>query len=105
MRKMDFLNYVQRPYTNVTVRNGMKWANLAIDEHVMLTDNGKDVEEARICQIVVKRFKNIKHEEIKREHDTSCTTKGKLYQAMKRAYPDFRESDVVTIVTYVRGGK
>ena len=103
MRKMDFLNYTQRPYTNVTVRLGYKWANLQIGEAIQLCDNGLAVEDAVVRQIVVKRFMDIKLEDIKREHDPARLTKNSLRRAMRKAYPDFFDTDVVTIVTYVRG--
>lgn len=103
MRQMDFQHYVQRPYTNTTVRKGYKWSNLAIGEVIELQDNGKRVEDATVRQIVVKRFGDIKLEDLKREHDQVCVTKNSLRRAMRKVYPDFFDTDVVTIVTYVRG--
>lgn len=105
MRQMDFLSYTQRPYTNVTVRMGYKWADLKIGEVITLTDNGRPVGCAMIRMVQVKEFRDIKPEDIKREHDLSCTTKTGLRRAMKKAYPDFSDSDVVTIVTYIIGAR
>jgi len=101
MRTMDFLNYTQRPFTNVTVRRGYKWANLKVGEMIMLSDNGNPIEGATIRQILVKKFSDIKTEDIKREHDSYCTTRNHLFRAMRVAYPDFSMDEVVTIVTYV----
>ncbi len=103
MRQMDFLKYTQRPYTNVTVRRGYNWSNLAIGEVIELCDNGKRVEDATVRQVLVKRFADIKLEDIKREHDLTCNSKNSLRRALRKVYPDIFDTDVVTIVTYVRG--
>lgn len=102
MRQMDFLNGIQNPWTNVTVRRGYKWADLKIGEEIELTDKKASIGLiGRVAQVTVKIFKNIKAVELKREHDPLCRGRKGLLRAMKLAYPDFREDEVVTIVTYV----
>jgi hypothetical protein len=103
MRNMDFLNYVQRPYTNVTVRRGYKWADLPIGGTIMLCDNGDSVETAVVRQVLIKRFSDVKPEDLRREYDPSCTHRHGLLKSMVNAYPDFTKDEPVTIVTYVRG--
>jgi hypothetical protein len=101
MRVMDFLNYTHRRGTNVTVRRGYKWAGLIIGQIIQLTNNGTPVAYAEVEQVLVKAFSDIKPEDIRREHDPSCTNKRGLLKAMLRAYPNFyKYDDAVTIVTY-----
>ena len=105
MRVMEFLNYKQRPYTNVTVRKGYKWADLKIGETISLAKGTDIIETAWVKQVVVKRFCDIKPEDIKREHDPSCTTRNGLYRSMIKTYLFFGKQLPVTIVTYVRPTK
>jgi hypothetical protein len=102
MREMDFVNGIQNPWTNVTVRRGYKWADLRIGEMIELLDKKIPMGlKGIISQVTVKRFKDIKVHELRREHDRLCRSRTGLLRTMKSIYPDFSVDDVVTIVTYV----
>jgi len=103
MRTLDFINGTHYRGLNVTVRKGYKWADVKIGEEVLLTTEGipnEGICKAVIRMIQIKPFNLISNRDIVLEHDPLCTTLNGLLPAMQRAYPDFKEDDVCTLLTY-----
>lgn len=101
-----FLNPTFHECENVTVRKGIKWANAfgenPEEQHPIFptNDQTKLSGMAYILEADVKRFCNLTNEDISKEHDESCHNYQGLLKAMEAAYPDFTETDLVTVLHF-----
>jgi len=96
MKILKFQNPIFHDGLNCTVRQGYKWANLKIGETILL--NGE--RKATIEKISVLRFKDVKVEDIRYEHDPKCRTTNGLFKVLSGIYPDFDIDTVVTIIHF-----
>ena len=95
--ELKFLNPVHKVGKNVTVRCGIKWASqkAAVVEGL--------VRSARPITTKMMRFCDIEDKDIKNQHDKETRDKEGLLKAMKKAYPNFDEREMCTIVEYECG--
>lgn len=102
MRELLFLNPELKKGINVTVRRGLKWLGYSLVEPVVIkdTESGDEVGKGLIVGRLVLNFSEIPDEVLALEHDSSCTTLDGLYDAMVRAYPDFKTTDICTILFF-----
>ena len=105
MKELLFIECVFRAGMNVTVRRGDKWATTLIGgELVKLKKTGADFESGigKIYGVALIPFLLIPNDWLRLEHDPSCTDMEGLLAAMKRAYPDFRTDEYVSVVLFER---
>lgn len=99
MRKLKFKNPVFEFGLNLTVRKGSKWHGKT--GNVRLTDvNGSFKKRAIITTTMYGNYSDVTDEIVKYEHDPECRTVEGLTKAMKEAYPDFKETDDITLVFF-----
>ncbi len=101
--KLEFINPELIDELNVTVRRGLKWYNKAnIGDQVSIVKTGTDVEIRRGLIVGLKRqnFLALRLDELAFEHDSSCRDINGLRKAMVRAYPDFKDEEEVTVVSF-----
>lgn len=98
---------LDRPITlNLTVRKGLKWAELVAGEIIMLKATGDTSPipgpEAVIFDIKVMRFSDLSRyaKMLQYEHDPECRTYPGLLRVMKQVYDGFLEDEIVTLVLY-----
>lgn len=99
-----------RSEKNVTVRRGTKWVTLAVENKVLpVMDANHQIDDQghpTLCgyaynfKTKVKRFHDLTLEDIKHEHDLECRDYAGLRAAMVRAYPDFDDMEIVTILEF-----
>jgi len=110
-KQLMFLNPVQAksPHPSgiiLTVRRGTKWAGqVQCDEIVDIVKTGTTevLSSATIHSCMTTKFDRLKFQEsttLQLEHDPECRNYAGLLAAMVRAYPDFAESETVTLVFY-----
>ena len=95
-REMLFQTAVFKDGVNLTVRRGLKWADLKGREF-LYTDG---VIQCFAEKVKVKRFKDISDDELRLEHDKLCENRDNLLEVMKRLYPGFDSNEIVTLVFF-----
>lgn len=104
MHDLLFLNPVLNKGVNVTVRRGTKWADKAVvGDEVLIFETGKMDHcfgKAEIIGLACLPCNMIPAEWLMLEHDATCKTQHGLEKAMKRAYPNFKSDDIVTVLLF-----
>jgi len=102
---------------NLTVRKGLKWADLKIGETVHLqetpptpeavdageaTSSPGEVQTAMIFDVKVISFADLMNypKMLKLEHDPKCQNYCGLFETMRRVYDGFLQHELVTLVYY-----
>jgi hypothetical protein len=97
-----FTTYKFRSGTNLSVRRGIQWATrLDAGDTVMLQSReGGDQRKALVTGLKVKRFRDIRGQELSVEHDPQCHTWNDLFTTLKKLYDDFDETEIVTMIYF-----
>lgn len=95
---LEFSNPVFHDGVNLTVRRGRKWlgeryANVQLG-------GGFTTNKVRLHTKTVV-FSSLVDADVLYEHDPSCRTVEGLARELKRVYPEFSETDEVTLVTFI----
>ena len=102
MTELLFKNPVFKPGLNVTVRRGTKW-NFGAKSGVVIKDTF-DKMGLPIAVVTIETFacifRDLVDEDVANEHDPECQRVQGLLDVMKRVYPGFTESEVVTVVSF-----
>jgi len=92
---------------NLTVRKGLKWADVKIGETVIVAETGAEIVEgqevfAEIFDVKVMTFASLVNygHLLKLEHDPACQTFKGLFETMKKVYDGFLLHELVTLVFY-----
>lgn len=98
IKLLEFSNPVFNDGINVTVRRGTKWNGVDM-AYVQL--GGTHRHGPVILHTRSIEFNKLTDADVMHEHDPSCRTVAGLAVEMKRVYPEFAETDVVTLVTFM----
>jgi len=102
---LQFLNPQWHYGPNITIRLGDKWHQnaLARDTVVVVRTGEEDKFLARgvIESIMYIPFLEVSLSDLLEEHDPECRTPHGLVYAMLCAYPDFKLSDMVTVIRFI----
>jgi hypothetical protein len=105
MMRIDFLHPVFHTGYNSTVRKGIRSIN--IDDQVELYQTGSDTPVAVGCvtDIIVTQLCTIYMfpELIQYQHDEETQNFHGLLEAMDRAYPGIKPSEIITIIYFYIG--
>jgi len=93
---------------NLTVRKGLKWADLKVGDTVMLQETGADDPPcgdevtATIYDVKIMSFADLMNypRMLKLEHDPRCQNYPGLFETMRRVYDGFLQHELVTLVFY-----
>jgi len=94
---------------NLTVRKGLKWADLKVGDTIEVCETGKQPEVtcgnqvwATIYDVKVMSFADLMNYKrlLKLEHDPHCQTYFDLFEEMRRVYDGFLQHELVTLVMY-----
>ena len=94
---------------NLTVRKGLKWADLKVGDTIMLQETGApapvieaDEVLATIYDIKVMSFADLMNyrQMLKLEHDPKCQNYPGLFETMRSVYDGFLQHELVTLVFY-----
>lgn len=94
---------------NLTVRRGLKWADLKVGDVVEVCETGKQAEVtcgnqvwATIYDVKVMSFADLMNYQrlLKLEHDPRCQSYTGLFETMRRVYDGFLQHELVTLVFY-----
>lgn len=107
---LEFLNPTYHDGLNVTVRRGEKWYLQArVGDTVCLCKTGENHSPLAVGMIVglkYEPFLSIRKDDLTFEHDPTCTDIDGLMRAMTNAYPDFKETERVTVMSFwIFGGE
>lgn len=98
IKLLEFSNPVFHDGVNVTVRRGTKWLGV----HNAYVDlGGKFCTGPVVLHTRAVPFNELTDSDVQNEHDPSCRTVAGLATEMKRVYPEFSESDTVTLATFI----
>lgn len=94
---LSFLNPTFNDGVNLTVRHGTKW--LGVPE--ALIDLGSGM--AYLAQLHTRSiiFNKLTDADLQFEHDPECRSVTSLKAVLEKIYPDFKETDTVTLVTFL----
>ena len=90
----------------ITVRNGPKWSKRVTPG--MIVDAGppafdgryEDLTEVKIVGVLITTFAALTDEIIEYDQDPKCRTREGLLAEMKRVYPSFEETNLVTVLFF-----
>lgn len=89
---------------NVTIRRGLKWyANASVGDKIKIVRTGEEdipLATGMIVGLKPQNFLAIRPDDLAFEHDPACTNWDGLIFAMERAYPDFKEDEEITVVSF-----
>lgn len=94
---------------NLTVRKGLKWADLKVGDTVQVCETGKQAEVtcsnqvwANIYDVKVMTFNDLMNYErlLQHEHDPECRNYKGLFETMRKVYDGFLQHELVTLVLY-----
>lgn len=83
---------------NVTVCRGTKWLGVP---KAFIDLGGKFTTGPTILHTRAVQFNELTDTDVMHEHDPSCRTVTGLATEMKRVYPEFVETGVVTLATFI----
>jgi hypothetical protein len=88
--------------TNLSVRRGVQWASkITVGDNVWLQSReGGEQRKALVTGLKLKRFRDIREQELSVEHDPQCRTWSDLFATMKKLYDDFDEMEIVTMIYF-----
>jgi hypothetical protein len=97
-----FTTYKFRDETNLTVRRGIQLASkLTMGDTIWLQSReGGEQRRALVTGLKVKRFRDIREQELAVEHDPQCRRWNDLFATMKKLYDDFDETEIVTMIYF-----
>ena len=97
-----FTTYKFRKGINLSIRRGVRMASgLSVGDTISLQPrDGEGMREATITSLKIKRFRDIREEELKAEHDPQCQNYMALLTTMKRLYDDFDETEIVSMIYF-----
>lgn len=100
--KLKFLNPTFKEGVQITVRNGPKWSKRVVPDMTLTVaeTNGDDVGVVAIRGALLTTFDALPNEILFREHDPTCRNYAGLLGEMRRVYPGFKETDVVTVLFF-----
>jgi len=101
--KMEFFNPVVHEGLNITIRRGLKWDRISkLGDTVSIVKTGSEdvLRTGTIVGLKLCQFSSISEDELAFEHDPECTNKEGALKAMERSYPGFKETEVVTVVSF-----
>ncbi|HNI42698.1 MAG TPA: hypothetical protein PK272_08510, partial [Methanoregulaceae archaeon] len=101
-----FTTYKFRSGTNLSVRRGIRWASrLDTGDTIMVQPReGGEQQKALVTGLKVKRFRDIREQELSVEHDPQCHTWNGLFSTMKKLFDDFDETEIVTMIFFTVEG-
>jgi hypothetical protein len=103
------LPHDERPRAvNLTIRKGLKWADLKVGETVLLQEAGADDPLcgnevfATIYDVKVIPFNSLMnyHRMLQLQHDPKCQNYTGLFETMRKVYDGFLQHELVTLVFY-----
>ncbi|MDD1672228.1 MAG: hypothetical protein LUO82_04440 [Methanomicrobiales archaeon] len=97
-----FTTYQFRNGTNLTVRRGIQWASkITVGDTIWLQGReGGKRQKALVTGLKLKRFRDIREQELSVEHDPQCRSWNDLVATMKKLYADFDELEIVTMIYF-----
>ncbi len=103
MRNLQFLNPVFHAGTNVTVRKGVKWADVRPKDIINLSKTGKKpFGTAEIVSVFIGAIEMIPHTLLKLEHDPECRDYLGLKSVMINTYGDIKRGEIVTVLEFLK---
>jgi hypothetical protein len=101
-RVLLFTTYKFQSGTNLTVRRGIQQASkLTPGDTIWLQSReGGEQRKALITGLKVKRFRDIREQDLAVEHDPQCRSWNDLFATMKKLYDDFDEMEIVTLIYF-----
>lgn len=98
IKLLQFSNPVFNDGINVTVRHGTKWKD---EDRAYVQLGGTHRHGPVILHTRSVEFNKLTDADVMHEHDPSCRTVEGLAAELKRVYPTFVETDVVTLVVFM----
>jgi hypothetical protein len=97
-----FTTFKFRTGTNLTVRRGTAWASqIAVGDSISLkAREGEECRNAVVTGLKVKRFRDIREQELSIEHDPQCRRWNDLFLTFSKLYDDFDETEIVTLIYF-----
>lgn len=97
-----FTTYKFRSGTNLTVRRGIQLASKMTvgDTFWLQSREGGEQRKALVSGLKVKRFRDIRQQDVSVEHDPQCRSYNDLLATMKKLYDDFDETEIVTMIYF-----
>ena len=97
-----FTTYSFREGTNLSVRRGIQPASkIAVGDTIWLQSrDGGEQQKAIVTGLKVKRFRDIREQELSVEHDPQCRSWNELFATMKKLFDDFDETEIVTMIYF-----
>lgn len=97
-----FTTYKFRDEINLSVRRGTQMASkLTVGDTIWLQSReGGEQRRALVTGVKVKRFRDIREQELAVEHDPQCRSWNALFATMKKLYDDFDEMEIVTMIYF-----
>jgi hypothetical protein len=97
-----FTTYKFRNETNLTVRRGPQWASkMDVGDTIWLQSReGGEQRKALVTGLKVKRFRDIREQDLSVEHDPQCRSWNDLFATMKKLFDDFDEMEIVTMIYF-----
>jgi len=86
------------PGENTTIRRGVKWALRDGNTVRIVLPSGDEVCSAIRTEVM--RYCDLTDYDIALQHDEETRTLPGLFEAMRRAYPDFDKREIVTVVHF-----
>jgi hypothetical protein len=101
-RVLLFTTYKFRSGTNLTVRRGIQLASKMTmgDTFWLQSREGGEQRKALVTGLKVKRFRDIREQDLSVEHDPQCRSWNDLFATMKKLYDDFDEMEIVTLIYF-----
>jgi len=97
-----FTTFSFREGTNLSVRRGIQQTSkMAVGDTIWLQSrDGSEQQKAIVTGLKVKRFRDIKEQELAVEHDPQCRSWNDLFATLKKLYDDFDETEIVSMVFF-----
>jgi hypothetical protein len=94
-----FTTFKFRSGTNLSVRRGIQLASkLTVGDSIWLRSReGGEQRKALVTGLKVKRFRDIREQELSVEHDPQCRSWNDLFATMKKLFDDFDEAEIITM--------
>lgn len=104
--KVDIPGEDEQRAINLTVRKGLKWADLKAGDSVRVAETGADPSDvwviATIYDVKVMSFADLMNypRMLSLEHDPECRVYSGLFKTMRKVYDGFLQHELVTLVFY-----
>jgi hypothetical protein len=97
-----FTTYKFRSGTNLSIRRGIQWASkLTVGDTIWLQSReGGEQRKALVTGLKVKRFRDIREQDLSVEHDPQCHSWNGLFSTMKKLFDDFDETEIVSMIYF-----